>query len=355
MDLRKTIGTVRQAAIWSLARHIGSKNRPVDTPRSDIRRILVTRPNHRLGNLLLITPLLQEIEATFPLAKIDLFVKGKLAHQLFSQYHSIDTIIALPARPFIYLPQYLWGWIRLLFRRYDLVINAAHHSSSGRLSTRIARARFKTYGDLPDDVKASHPDHGHNAKRPVYSLRRYLGGTTDSSRMAPVPLLDLRLTILEREHGRNLLKAIIPVSHPIIGIFTYATREKCLSREWWQRMLSALHTRFGTSGIVEILPVQNVSQVDFAMPAFYSRNVREIGALIANTDVFIGADSGMMHLAVAAQTPVVGLFSVTDPSVFGPYGNGSVAIDTNQKTSVADCIAAVDTILRSTTPPHVIG
>jgi heptosyltransferase-3 len=38
----------------------------IDVP---VARILVIRPNHRLGNQLLLTPLLQEIEKLYPAAK----------------------------------------------------------------------------------------------------------------------------------------------------------------------------------------------------------------------------------------------------------------------------------------------
>src|SRR5690606_7832773 len=233
------IKSIRQAVVWSIARHIGAKGRPDGVIlRSSVKRILVTRPNHRLGNLLLITPLLQEIEATFPLAKVDLFVKGSLAPQLFSQYPCIDKIITLPSRPFIYLPQYLLGWLRLLMRRYDLVINAAYHSSSGRLSTLLARARFKTYGDVQEEIKVLCTDYRHNAKHPVYSLRAYLGSATGVSRISsPAPLLDLRLTKTELERGRRLLRTVAPVTRPVISLFTYATGEKCLSREWWKELL----------------------------------------------------------------------------------------------------------------------
>ena len=31
-----------------------------------VKRVLISRPNHRLGNILLLTPLVQEIEKTFP-------------------------------------------------------------------------------------------------------------------------------------------------------------------------------------------------------------------------------------------------------------------------------------------------
>jgi len=55
---------------------------------------------------------------------------------------------------------------------------------------------------------------------------------------------------------------------------------------------------------------------------------------------FVGADSGMMHLASAAQLPVVGLFSVTNTDKYAPYGAKSVAINTNE-TTIDDWIQAI--------------
>ena len=39
--------------------------RGIDFTKAEIKRILICRPNHRLGNLLLLTPLLQEVIETF--------------------------------------------------------------------------------------------------------------------------------------------------------------------------------------------------------------------------------------------------------------------------------------------------
>ena len=44
---------------------------------------------------------------------------------------------------------------------------------------------------------------------------------------------------------------------------------------------------------------------------------------MANMDLMITADCGVMHLAVASKAPTVGMFSVTDASVYAPYGMGS--------------------------------
>jgi len=64
-----------------LTKKIGSsqkkKNNTIEDP-ARVKQILICRPNARLGNLLLITPLIKEVSAAFPEAQIDLFVKGGL-------------------------------------------------------------------------------------------------------------------------------------------------------------------------------------------------------------------------------------------------------------------------------------
>jgi ADP-heptose:LPS heptosyltransferase len=54
--------------------------------------------------------------------------------------------------------------------------------------------------------------------------------------------------------------------------------------------------------------------------------------VLANVRLFIGADSGMMHLAVAAGVTTVGLFSITKMDVYAPYGNLNKGIDTTRVT-----------------------
>ncbi|WP_254427179.1 hypothetical protein [Rhodanobacter sp. C01] len=48
-----------------------------ELPPRDIFRILLLRPNHRLGNTLLLTPLLIELEQRYPGAEIDLITTAK--------------------------------------------------------------------------------------------------------------------------------------------------------------------------------------------------------------------------------------------------------------------------------------
>ena len=95
-----------------------------------------------------------------------------------------------------------------------------------------------------------------------------------------------------------------------------------------------------------MLPIENISKINFKAPNFYSKDIREMGAIIKNTTVFIAADNGVMHLASASLTPTVGFFSVTNPLVSAPYGNGSIALHTNE-TNIKDWIKAINGILKT--------
>ena len=95
----------------------------------------------------------------------------------------------------------------------------------------------------------------------------------------------------------------------------------------------------------EFLSIENISKINFQAPHFYSQDLREMAAIMHNTRVFIAADNGVMHLASAALTPCVGFFSVTNPNIYGPYGNGSVALHTDE-TNIDDWINAIDGIIK---------
>jgi heptosyltransferase-1 len=58
-------------------------------------------------------------------------------------------------------------------------------------------------------------------------------------------------------------------------------------------------------------------------------------ALIEAAHVYVGVDSGPMHIAAFVGTPVVALFGPTDPALVGPYGPGHRVIQHDD----IDCLA----------------
>jgi len=330
MGFSKKINEARRLLMRTLTSGVGDSRRiskKSGTNGIQANRLLILRPNARLGNLLLITPLVQEVVDTFPDCKIDLFVKGGAAPVIFKNYENVDRIIQLPGKPFKNLSTYVLQWMKIRKQRYDLVINVDENSSSGRLSAKFSKSDFKIFGEA-DESNQSDPDLMHIAKKPVISFRKNLETPGLGNSQKAIPLLDLKLTSFEIDRGKEALSRLADPNKKTICIFTFATGDKCYCEDWWLGFYERLRLDYPNYNIIEILPMHNASQIGFAAPSFYSKDIREIASLIANTEIFIGADSGMMHLASASKTTVVGLFSVTNIEKYKPYGNNSIAIDT---------------------------
>lgn len=345
MLFKGKINRVRRLFMHSLTRSIGEKDDIIGMNNPDIVNVLICRPNNRLGNQLLITPIIQDISSYFPNCKIDLFVRGNAAFTIFKNYRNIDRIIKLPQKPFRNIIQYLYVWCRLKQKNYDLVINIDHGSSSGKLATKLSKSKRKIFGVIDEELSAIYSDYMHMAKTPVYNLRKSLG--IDFSINTAIPTLDIKLDFGEKKLGEELLINIVKNNKATICIYTYATGMKCYPIEWWVRLYGMLKERYEQNyNIIEILPKENISQINFKAPTFYSLDLREIAALIANTTLFIGADSGMMHLASSSGTPTIGLFSVSSMDRYQPYGRRNMGINTNDK-SFEDILDIIDISLTS--------
>ncbi|WP_347427276.1 glycosyltransferase family 9 protein [Leeuwenhoekiella sp.] len=292
-------------------------------PRDSEIKVLITRPNHRLGNQLLLTPLIQEINKQFPNCKIHLIVNGNLSYILLSNYQCVETIFNLPKKPFNNIIGYLKKSLSLILNKYDIAIVGCEDSNSSKIFVKLSRAKLKIYNSGTN--KLNKPEH--IAKIPVYNLRKFMNPSEGSTHR--YPKLSIKLSRQEIEKGDQLIKALFNGEKKTICIFTFATGNKCLSKKWWLKFYKELKTEFTDYNILEILPNENVSQINFKSVHFYSNNLREIASVIENSVVFIGADSGIMHLSSSTNTTTFGLFNVTNSKTYEPYGDKNESVKTN--------------------------
>lgn len=320
---------------------------PGQLPARGIHRVLICRPNHRLGNAVLISSLLAEVEALYPGAEIDLVSGGDAAQSLFADRFQVRRVFSLPRK----VVRHPWSTIVLLRRlrrdSYDLAIDACNGSQSGRLLLAIVKARFKL--GFPDaSTRAgsawqgwSCPDH--LGQRSVFLLRAACAVGTVGRDCIP---LNLRLSDAERQQARQALDAVFHASprhaatRPVIGIFANATGAKRYGEEWWTRFMTALLVRHPDLLIVDVVAEHGRTQLGGNFDSYYTRDLRRLASVIANMDGFISADCGVMHLATASGAPTLGLFSVTCSKKYGPYGPANAAIETRDM-SAADVAGIV--------------
>ena len=306
-----------------------------------IHRILAVRPNHRLGNIVLLTPLIVELERTFPGAEIDILVAGDIGYDIFVSYFSIRRVHALPHYVWRFPLRVLKAILSLRRAHYDLAIDPCADSNSSRLLLACVRPRLTLGAPLPTSeayqswARLLFSAPRHLATFPVFLLRHAMrpARQVDESHYPP---LDIRLTYAERRAGWNQLDALLRrpkfKQRPYtIGIFANASGAKCFDEEWWLRFLRPLIDEHPESMIVEFVPADGHSRLGGHFPTHYSSCPRKLASVIANLNCFISGDCGVMHLASASGTPTLGLFSVTDSSMYEPYGHCNLALDTSGK------------------------
>ncbi len=214
MGFLKKINSFRRKITKSITNNIGQNAaaqsgnfEPIDVNK--VKKVLITRPNHRLGNMLLITPMVQEVETIFPNAKVDIFVKGTVANVIFENYDNVNAIISLPKKHFKQLNQYLSGWLKLKKAKYDLVINCIEYSSSGKLSTQFANGKHKYFGPINEDESDADDVSRHAAKKTIFGLRTFLAKSGVTIKEGDVPTLNIKLSTDELAAGKNALHQIL--------------------------------------------------------------------------------------------------------------------------------------------------
>ncbi len=61
----------------------------------------------------------------------------------------------------------------------------------------------------------------------------------------------------------------------------------------------------------------------------------EVAAALQQAMLFIGNDSGLMHLAAAAGTPTIGLFGPTDAATYRPAGRCATAVAADSMDAIS--------------------
>jgi heptosyltransferase-3 len=295
--------------------------------------ILICRPNTRLGNTLLMTPLLEEIEATLPSARVEILTACPAAREVFREFPSVQQVHQLPFRGVRHPLRHLLTLLRVRRVRYDILIDPCPRSWTSRFLTRHLAARLKlgfASGHKNEGIDVSVPFESapaHMGDYPVYLLRRGLLGLDGPTSSAASPKLSIRLTDAECAAGKAELERLMGASGsgPVVAVAAHATGAKRFSVEWWRSMIASLHGRIPAVRVIEIRPPNGVAALP-ELPAYYSRRVRQVAAFVAAADCFVCADSGLMHLGAATDATTVGLFKVTEPRLYVPRRGASCAV-----------------------------
>ena len=296
---------------------------PVDP--DTVRRVLAVRHDARLGNLLLLTPALRLIKAAFPRARVDVLLADKYGDALKFNPCVDETLTArsLPG---------------LRRRGYDLAFDfSPQHafSLSSALWTAASGAKRRIgfdRGDASkflDDLVPPPAQRAHETANLARLVRHAAPGLDlpgDSSLRT-----EWHFGPGERAAGEKTWRSW-GLDAESVALFLGARAEKRLPAEWFLELCGRLRgagrrvALMGGPAERDRLKGLTIPEGVFVAPEL---PLREFAAAVVNARAVLTADTGPMHLCVAAGVPTVELFSHTETWRFG-YSHlpGQIILDT---------------------------
>ncbi|HQT87514.1 MAG TPA: glycosyltransferase family 9 protein [Acidiphilium sp.] len=249
----------------------------------------------RLGDAVIASGAIEHIRCAHPGAKLTVAC-GAAAAGVFARLPGLERLIIFEKQSLD--RHWLSLWSRLVRQRWDLVVDFRGSALAYALP---ARRRLIVRG----------------GRRPG---RRYIQ-IADSLRLSPPPLPVVWTAPPDRARAEDLL-----AGPALLGLGPTANWD---GKIWPAERFVALAQRlalpriavFGGPGAAErALAAPVLASLPGAIDLVGALSVAEAAACLARCALFVGNDSGLMHLAAAAGTPTLGLFGRSRASEYAPAG-----------------------------------
>ena len=318
----------------------------------EVKTILIIRPNYRIGNLLFLTPLINELEKNMPQAKIDIIVGMRLAGKILEPLPNVDKVIDIPRKLLLH-PLELLNYIKQTrAKKYDVALNISGGSTSTQIVTALVKAHYKA-SFYSDKLWA---DFTHVQERGTLSHKHMGLESLEFLRFFNIPIpsyatLDIKNTPQELIQAKNELHTLLKQNHysektQTIALFRNARFDKKIEDSWWSQWVEQLLELNDNLVIIDILSPDIPTPLNDKVLSYGTKELRLLGAFFKTTTLYVSADTGPMHLAVASGAKVLALFNKTDAQVYGALGKGNTTIDV-EKLSLEDVVHITQECLHS--------
>ncbi len=306
-------------------------------------RICLIKPS-ALGDVVQTLPILPVLKARFPDAQISWVIRDSFAN-LLEGHPCLDEIIPFSRRSSV---PYWWGFLKdLKQRQFDLVLDLQGLMRTG-IMTAATRARWRI--GIEAAREGSHLAYNMTipeTSRSVPAYQKYWNvadafETVETSRETRIYISDQ-----DKAWARKILSTG-ERSCPTLAIHAGA---QWITKRWPPESFAAVgakairHFRCNIVlvGTAEERPL--TSQIEQLLHKFVptgrvlnlagQTTLKQLAAVLMETDYLLTNDSGPMHLAAGLGTPVTGIFTCTSARRSGPPGDQHELVSTN-----VDCAAS---------------
>ncbi len=298
----------------------------------NLKKICVLHLN-QIGDMVFSLPLLKTLRDSFPHASIHSVVKPYL-QELLSGSPFVDRIMlrqsGLKAK---------YGLLqKIRSNSYDLIISLAR-SEECLFLTSLSRAGIKAgFSNFPWDICLDIKENieGHNSLYNNIKLLNRLNITVTASDY--VGLINVSST----PDNPNLPEKFVIISPGA----SLRRLSKTWDHEKFAELTVLLNKNYGLTPVL-VGSKENIQHnskiIRTAEETCDSINIinltgrlslKSLCSVIKDAALFVGIDSGVMHLASSVDIPVVGLFGPTDPFYVGPQNQTSIVVREDEMACV---------------------
>jgi heptosyltransferase-2 len=346
MNVKQILKNAARLPLESLLKVYLSSQPRVELVPETIERILVFA-YHGLGNFIMYTPALKLLRERYPNARIDLQVGNNTGcEEVLAGADFFDNIYNLPYKAGVR------AWFRRIQEiratRYDITINEFHsHSWVLALTVAASGARFRIGHVTSPGWSERFSRYSFVFNLPVamredqHETERYLDlvSATCTGKLAQVEVKPfMYLTDADREFARafiashNQTESHAPRQTKRIFGIQPGTSPTMRWKQWplerYRQLLERLIVEQPASQII-LFGAPNEEEMIRELAAGLGTNIsiaagkttiKQVAALIEKCDLLVCNDSGLMHVAVAVDTPVVAIYGPTDFNRTAPLG-----------------------------------
>ena len=292
-------------------------------------RILIIRLS-AIGDVVRVLPALQILREAYPQAHIDWIVERKAA-DIVEGHPALDGVIVFERSEGAWKSSRQFAGLcrDIRNKRYDIVVDFHGILKSG-LITAATRAKERIGFTRPRSQEGSTLSYTKHVTVPADKLNR----AEENLRLCqllvpgvrwPTPVIYVPIDVQENVH--EFTDVEFDSDKLVVAMHTPVDRPE---KQWPLKHYAALADLLLADGRFEVLLTWGPGQFGFveevlslmrrkASVAPEIPDLKYYAALVARCALYVGGDTGPMHIAAAMGTPVIAMFGGTTPAQHAPY------------------------------------
>ena len=296
-----------------------------------------------IGETILTLPAIEALRKKFPDAKIDILATSR-NKDIFFNNKNINNVFIIKLNP-ISILRFLFGNLK----KYDIAIDMEEYLNISAIISFFAGKRIVGYS--------------HGARARLYTEKVRYNDKQHASQtfMDLVRALDIdyrfdRLPKLnfspnDKNHVDRFLKNNNIKKNDFVVCVAPGAAESAKARMWpferYAELCDEIILRhnakivfIGSLDEFELIESiqKNMENMEKTINSAGRISLNQLFYLISRCNLFIGNDSGPMHIAAAQGVKTLGLFGPNLPIRFGPYGKGNIGLYKGYNCEFSPCI-----------------